>query len=926
MIEISHKQAQHLIREALDRRLPEEQWAVLYAHLENCAECRAYRERLVSYERDLHRLLNTRWSAARGPGSGTGERILRFRARRKKVGKILKRAGLYLLGILLVVGFFFYRETTAPKRTPTPFPTNAFGFEVFETVTPSPLQSAFNGLVAFESHRDGNAEVYLLNGSPDGAQLTNLTESPAQDTQPTWSPDGQWIAFLSDRSGKNEVYVIHVAGSRLTQLTNAPQIEWNGPLAWSYDGKWVGLSGRRGGLNGPSFLYLVPLNGSGEPRSIAYTYLADRWLRFSPGQPALAYLSGRRPGEINVVNTETGWTGDVTMEDNQVLHLAAGQAGAFDWSPGGRSLVYLAQPALDAQAAEKAGSQIRVSQDIEVLSHLYFNGSGAVMADSLSGDSLPGANRFRAVTWVPHTLIVASLVESDPSAGAQEPCWMIRLNNSKNTAQTPQVLPEICVTGGLEPSNWSPDGKWLVVAGRKPSEKVSAVYAVRLPEFAGREDTTRGDSLLNGSTYIERLAELPAGDLPPAGNAAGGEPFFGEPRVRPGGALMQFTPSAAKPPEPVAEALPPPSQAPGTIAYRIQKGPDSWIARSRPDGRGYLVLTSNKGEHSCPRVAPDGTRVAYLSDEGSPRSGINEVFVTGLDRKNTLQRTRDAFPVVEQTAAPDPPLPRYDCPVWSPDGKTLAAVHRTAGQAYLALIPVDGDAPVRYLKIEEPSRFAAPVWVPSEPGNPRSAADQILLVYPRASQPTRLVNVDLNGSENLKPALTKVETFFYNFDDAQHMAISPDGTRLALSLIYQNARSDGSRLGRTLAKLEVIDRATKEVISDIDIPNYELETAGMGGLAWLPDGKLGLAHIDSLIGPHKTIFERLAPEAGRSQTKFETQASFEEVVYDTVWVAGRWAVFASESGLWAYDLEEAKANHASPALLSGEAITDVDWR
>ena len=49
------------------------------------------------------------------------------------------------------------------------------------------------------SSRDGNPEIYYMNR--DGSGLRRVTNSPAIDVTPTWSPTGQQIAFVSDRTG-----------------------------------------------------------------------------------------------------------------------------------------------------------------------------------------------------------------------------------------------------------------------------------------------------------------------------------------------------------------------------------------------------------------------------------------------------------------------------------------------------------------------------------------------------------------------------------------------------------------------------------------------------------------------------------------------------------------------------------------------------
>ncbi len=88
---------------------------------------------------------------------------------------------------------------------------------------------ARRGKIAFRSFRDGNLEIYVMNA--DGSGQPNLTNSPAFDFAPAWSPDGSRIGFWSDRDGNREVYVMNADGSNPTRLTNNPASDWQ--PAWS---------------------------------------------------------------------------------------------------------------------------------------------------------------------------------------------------------------------------------------------------------------------------------------------------------------------------------------------------------------------------------------------------------------------------------------------------------------------------------------------------------------------------------------------------------------------------------------------------------------------------------------------------------------------------------------------------------------------
>src|SRR5213593_140785 len=74
-----------------------------------------------------------------------------------------------------------------------------------------------NGLVAFQSDRDGHNEIYVMNAG--GANQTRLTDNVEGNSQPSWSPDGTKIVFSSNRDGNAEIYVMDANGANQIRLT-----------------------------------------------------------------------------------------------------------------------------------------------------------------------------------------------------------------------------------------------------------------------------------------------------------------------------------------------------------------------------------------------------------------------------------------------------------------------------------------------------------------------------------------------------------------------------------------------------------------------------------------------------------------------------------------------------------------------------------
>ena len=102
-----------------------------------------------------------------------------------------------------------------------------------------PHYSPNGSKIVFQSSRDGQAEIYVMN--PDGTGQTRLTNNPAWDTAPAWSPDGTKILFTSLRDDvmNPALYVMNADGSNQTRLTFGGNGTWRGnltPVIYSEEG------------------------------------------------------------------------------------------------------------------------------------------------------------------------------------------------------------------------------------------------------------------------------------------------------------------------------------------------------------------------------------------------------------------------------------------------------------------------------------------------------------------------------------------------------------------------------------------------------------------------------------------------------------------------------------------------------------------
>jgi len=84
----------------------------------------------------------------------------------------------------------------------------------------------------------GQWDLYTM--APDGTDIRNVTNDPADDTDASWSPDGRWIVYSSDYGGlsKPNIFIIPATGGQPVRVTQSATTA-DGAPSWSPDGAWI---------------------------------------------------------------------------------------------------------------------------------------------------------------------------------------------------------------------------------------------------------------------------------------------------------------------------------------------------------------------------------------------------------------------------------------------------------------------------------------------------------------------------------------------------------------------------------------------------------------------------------------------------------------------------------------------------------------
>lgn len=202
-------------------------------------------------------------------------------------------------------------------------------------------------VVALNDPAVNRRDLWIL--SRANGEQRRLTSDPADEMNPIWSPDGNWIFFTADKNGVRNIYRVSAKGTGPTESVLASNEDLNLEDI-SRNGRFLIFNFRKERDDPPG----VGLLSLPDKRRVVFASGPARAARLSPDQKWMAYTSNQS-GSVIVVR-RVGPNGMPIGEQYVVSNSSRGATTSM-WRADGKELFYLEGGTLMSVQIETSGDR-----------------------------------------------------------------------------------------------------------------------------------------------------------------------------------------------------------------------------------------------------------------------------------------------------------------------------------------------------------------------------------------------------------------------------------------------------------------------------------------------------------------------------------------------------------------------------------------